>query len=196
MKKKIVSICLLLSLCMSLCFGSMPTHASGNSIFLSANYVGQAKDKWCWAASAENAIRWEANPNLNQWDAVYFIFGQHESDPYPNKSASILATADAATYLSNGVHSYTGVNVPMSASFLFSHLFSSHPVICSGGIYNSSGIRQKGHQVLLCGWYDGSYQTMLTYYDPALLQYKTCSYSEFCNGTFNGRIYDRTCYHL
>ncbi len=196
MKKKIVSICLLLSLCLSLCFGTMPTYASGNSIFLSSNYVGQDKTNWCWAASAENAIRWEANPYRNQWNAVYYIFGQYGSDPYPNTTATIDATADAANYISNGMHSYVGVYSTMSASFLYSQLYSSHPVICSGGTYNSSGVRTGGHQVLVCGWYDGSYQTVLTYYNPALRQYRTCSYSEFCDGSFNGRVYDRTCYHL
>ena len=195
MKKRFISICLLLFFSLPVLFYSIPVQASGGSIFLAGNYVGQDKTNWCWAACSENLIRWEGNPYLNQWNAVYYIFGQHESDPYPDKTASIAATADAAGYISNFQHSYVGVNSPMSDSFLYWQLCCSHPVVCSGGLY-VSGKRKNGHQVLVCGWYDGSYQSTLTYFDSALQQYRTCSYSEFCNGSFNGRIYDRTCYHL
>lgn len=195
MKKKIVSICLLLSLCLSLCFGTMPTYASGDSIFLSSNYVYQYKSNWCWAASAENAIRWEGGLVRNQSVAVNHFYGT-DSDAFPDYIGDIFDSANAAAFMSNYTHSYNAYECSFSDWFLHMQLSYSHPIICAGGYYNYLGERLWGHAVLVCGWYDGSYQSpILIYYDSEIPGYRTCSYAEFCNGSFNNKIYDQTCYH-
>ena len=68
----------------------------------------QDKDKWCWAASAENAIIWEGASGRTQWDAVKYPKGTF-LDPYPNYSGSIYDSAAAAEYISNNTETYTAV---------------------------------------------------------------------------------------
>ncbi len=193
-KKRLIAVFILFTMIVSCAY--IPASHIGDSLY--GNYVYQDFSKWCWATSAENAIIWEGNPTRTRWDAVYYIKGT-PYDPFPNVGGTIYDIALAAEYISGFQDYYYGEYSTESYSFLCEQMYASHPIICVGGYYDSNGDLINGHAVLVCGWYaptyGGNYQYYLTYFDPANLGYRTCTYSEFCNGSYNNRIYDRTCYH-
>ncbi len=153
----------------------------------------QDKDKWCWAASAENAIIWEGASGRTQWDAVKYLKGTF-LDPYPNYSGSIYDSAAAAEYISNNTETYTAVEAKEAYSFLGQQIWDRHPVIVGAGYYDSSGNRNGGHATLIIGYtFDGIEE--ITYYDSLTGTTETCTYTQFCDGSYNKRKYDQTCYN-
>lgn len=74
-------------------------------------------------------------------------------------------------------------------------IYNNHPVIASAGYYNEKNERVGGHAVLIIGWANPHGTPEIVYYDPwSAGSYHTCTFAGFCNGSYNGRIYDRTCY--
>ena len=163
--------------------------------FLYALYVVQDKSNWCWAASAENAIIWEMHPDLTQWDAVYQLKG-YPTNPYPNFSGSIFDSRDAAKYISEYTESYYAIENFKSFYFLQEMINDNHPIINGAGYYNSLGNRTGGHATLIFGWCTNTGVERITYYDSDTDTRETCLYSAFCDGSYNGRKYDQTCYHI
>ncbi len=163
---------------------------------LNASYVAQAKDNWCWAASAENAIIWENTGSTltrTQYDAVWYLKGS-PWNPHPDIAGSIYDSQKAAEYISSNTIAYTASETKESYSFLCEEIFESHPVIVGAGYYTSSGIRNGGHATLITGWSTASGKNYLTYFDSATNTYETCTYNAFCDGTYNNRKYDQTCH--
>ena len=60
--------------------------------------VPQEKSNWCWAASAENAVRWEMKISRTQKDAVRKIKGTIFNQ-YPNEGGSLEEIVKAAEYI-------------------------------------------------------------------------------------------------
>lgn len=164
--------------------------------YLSGNYVPQAKTMWCWVASAENACICESQHYHTQYYAVNYLKGT-SSDPYPNEGGNISETEWAVDVISSFNLNYIGVPNTKTFSFISEMIYNSHPVIADAGYYNSGNNRAGGHVVLIIGWFNAYGTQEICYYDPASSgSYHTCLFSEFCNGSYNGRIYDRTCYFL
>ncbi|MBR6293175.1 MAG: hypothetical protein IKR54_01165 [Lachnospiraceae bacterium] len=191
MKKRLITVFILLTMVLSCAY--IPAGHTGD--ILIGNYTSQALSNWCWVASAENAVRWEIHgiPDRNQWSTVYH-YVNNPYNPYPNITGDIYCSADAAAYMTYYQHIYIAVEAPMSYEFLAEQLYYSHPVICHSGHYQN-GVRDYGHAVLVCGWSNGNNQENVIYYDQLTKQYNTCSYTSYCNGSYNGKIYEWTAFH-
>lgn len=173
-------------------FAAIPAGTVGGRLF--RNYVAQARSEWCWAASAENAILWEMTPTRDQWDAVRFIKGSAD-DSFPNESGSIYESALAAEYISNYNEDYTAIESKKSYDFLCQEIYDSHPIINGAGYYGGTNNRQGGHATLIIGWSTASGNQEIIYFDSATSTVETCTYAQFCDGSFNTRKYDQTCYN-
>ena len=168
---------------------SLSTTVNAAWVRLNGSSVSQAKSNWCWAASAENAIRWEMTPTRTQWDAVGHIKGYS----FPDVTGSLADTEKAAEYISNGTKDYTYVNEIRDFYWLRRELVTySNYILLSAGYYDGD-IRVGGHMVCMTG---AEYDTQwIQYLDPADNTRYECSYQSFWNGYFNGRKYDRTVYN-
>lgn len=96
---------------------AIPVGNTGTSLL--ASYVVQDMSNWCWAASAENAIRWElASSSLTrtQWDAVNYIKGS-AFIPFPNVGGAIYDSRDAAEFISMNTKEYTAAEVKKHIAF-------------------------------------------------------------------------------
>lgn len=163
-------------------------HAAFTNLYCST--VKQAKPNWCWAASAENAILWEANPTKSQWAAVRYIKGT-STVPYPNVPGTLSDSVKAAEYISDWKEDYTSKSYAASFTFLFNEVYSySNKVLLSAGYYNSSGTRTGGHMVTLYGVNNSNNE--IRYNDVWDDTTHITTYSKFCNGSYNGRKYDGT----
>lgn len=171
---------------------AIPSDVSGTR--LETEYLKQQKSNWCWAATAENAIIWEMSPTRDQADAVKKIKGSL-LNPHPNESGTIYEMRDAAEYISNNTKSYTATNSTKSFNFISERIYKHHPVLTGAGYYNGSGTRTGGHATLIIGWDTSTGTQRIVYFDPNDGSYKTCSFADFCSGSFNGREYDQTCYN-
>lgn len=132
-------------------------------------------------------------PNRTQKDAVRHIKGSL-LNPHPNVGGSIYDSRDAAEYISENTEDYIATESKKSFTFISEQLYSSHLVITGAGYY-SSGVRNGGHATVLVGWSKANGTNQITYYDSATGTRETCSFAAFCNGTYNGRCYDQTCYN-
>ncbi len=162
------------------------------------NFVPQEKTKWCWAASAENSVRAVRTPTHSQKEAVKKIKGT-VINPYPNKGGTVQETADAAEYISNYKLDYFGVSTALSFSALNrQNAYGYAPVIIGG---NYTDIRTGGHAVILVDCYTIGGTQFIQYYECDKFNaiggegLRRCSYNDFCNGRYNGRIYDQTVYN-
>lgn len=170
---------------------AIPSDVVGTN--LETDYVEQQKTNWCWAATAENAIIWEGSPTRDQADAVRYIKGTL-LNPYPNEGGSLNDMRNAAEYISKNTEEYTAVATVKNFSFISEQIYNEHPVLAAAGYYNA-GVRTGGHATLIVGWDISTGAQRITYFDSIDGKYHTCSYAAFCNGSFNDRIYDGTCYH-
>ncbi len=134
------------------------------------------------------------SPTRDQADAVRNIKGTL-FNPHPNETGSIYDTRDAAVYISNNTKAYTAVVSTKSFTFISERIYNEHPVIAAAGYYTSAGTRNGGHATLIVGWDTSTGVQRITYFDSADGTYRTCSYAAFCDGSFNSRRYDQTCYN-
>lgn len=74
---------------------------------------------------------------------------------------------------------------------------NGYAVQANAGYYKGN-TRTGGHAVVICGtlFTDGSdgIVVYIDYIDPKYGDYHRCTYSSFCDGSFNGRKYDQTVY--
>ena len=176
-------------------FGVLSVYAYSFGYSLNANYVTQAKSCWCWAASAENAIIYEyPQKPYTQWDAVRYIKGSF-LDLYPDTGGTIFEAGAAATYISNNTEFYSSSETTKTYSFLKNEINSNHPVIVSSGYY-SGGLRTGGHDTLIIGWAEYNGEENVSYFDPDLCSYEVCTFSSFCDGSYNGGMYEFTSYNI
>lgn len=162
------------------------------------NYVPQEKTNWCWAASAENSVRAVMKPAHTQKEAVKKIKGT-AINPYPNKGGSLKEIANAADYISNYNLDYYYVTTALTASALKRYNANGYAPVLVSGEYTD--IRAGGHAVILVDCYQSVGGYTIEYYECDQFNakggagYKYCSYERFCNGDYNGRIYDGTVYN-
>lgn len=173
--------------------------ASASEIYKINSFTGypQERSQWCWVASAETSAKHLVNNARTQSNTVTFVKGSPV-----NESGTIAETAAAANYFSLNRYNYVGVNHTYSIAMFKGQIMSNRmPIVCAGR-YNESGNRTGGHATVA---YMVTYNTDGTrgfgYYDPDAGIYPPgdkkgrnhiCSFEAFCNGSYNGRIYDQT----
>lgn len=126
---------------------------------------------------------------FHQYSIVQFIYGS----PI-NATGSITQSAGGSEYACNHIKSFTGVYSTLSFTDICLELYFGCPVQAAAGYYNG-GVRTGGHVVIIkeaTAISGGS--NYIKYIDPANGNTYTCSFSSFCNGSYNGRIYDQTAY--
>lgn len=172
------------------------------STFYTIFFTGymQEKSNWCWVASAETSAKYMLQSRgmtasqHDQYSTVYHLKGSNQ-EPYPNRDGSITDTANAANYISGNKFSYVGYNEIRTQFFLISQINSQKMPITGAGYYNSSGTRTGGHATPIFGMYVYDNGVIrIGYYDPDSGEALSCTFEDFCNGSFNGRKYDQTCY--
>ncbi len=190
MKKSLKMLVALLLVCAIIISG-----VQAADVLLSYTTVTQEKSMWCWAASAENSVRYFYSfPNPHR-EAVRNIKGS-SSIPYPDVPGDPSETALAAEYCCNYSKNYTYTpcsltNGVKSFAFLAQRVDQGYPPILMGGYYNGS-VRTGGHWVTLVGYYSSGVTKNLRYKDPVNNSLKCCSYAAFKDGSYNGRKYDAT----
>ncbi len=194
MKNKIsVVICLILIVVMSFTVTAIAYSSEVHQTLVTP--VVQAKTLWCWAACAEMAGKYMySSSNRSQYDVVNYLKGT-PSDLYPNVAGSISETATGASYITYNNHSFSSIGLPFSFDALHAALGNHQPVL-AGCTYLSGG----GHMVTIYRTVKaidgGVTYTYVSYYDPANGNGYVCTYSDFCDGTYNSRNYAATGYVL
>ena len=188
MKKRIllVGITILVAFCLS--FSAYADRSYSYSI--SVTPVVQSNSNWCWAACAEMAGK-----------VLYPSTGRTQSDAYcyiyhsltGNASASIEDSANATEYVTHFNSTLTGVYYTLSFSTIKTHIQNGNPIQAAAGYYIGS-TRCGGHVVVIKGVYFASATSTkyIQYVDPANGNTYSCTYTAFCNGSYNGRKYDQT----
>lgn len=110
MKKRIIFLAIILLLVNAVSVTILAAIPPGvHSTALLATFIKQEKSLWCWAASAENAVRcelWENLPERTQRDAVRYLKGTLFNS-YPNVSGNFNDIKEAAEYISMDTLEYT-----------------------------------------------------------------------------------------
>lgn len=130
---------------------------------LTANYVRQQKSNWCWAASAENSVRYERKTKRTQKDAVKKIKGFF-LNPYPNMQGYPIDIKNAAEYISFGTENYSCVKHQENFNFLKRQVHIKNVSIVTYGIYKGKG-KIGGHAVAVIGYNDNMEEIQI--YDPS-----------------------------
>lgn len=191
MKKFISIITLTLSI---FTFFVTAVYAAGGTMLSTEGFEKQEKSNWCWAASAFNSAQYETKLHRTQKSAVKHLKGT-SSDPYPNLTGTISEIEQAAEYISFKLENYYGSSGTRSFDFLKNQVDLDNITIASAGYYNNN-IRNGGHAVVITGYYISSNnEQSLVYFDPFDGISYTCTYTEFCNGSYNSRRYDATCHN-
>lgn len=156
--------------------------------------VIQAKSNWCWAACAEiSGKNVYSASNRTQFDVVAFIKGSSTN----NEPAFLDESGRGSQYVAYNHKTYDYIYTEWNFSQIVNSLKKGYAVQASIGYY-SNGIRIGGHMVVIRGTQfidnnSGMYY-YIDYYDPWDGTNHHCLFSEFCNGNYNGMVYDYTVY--
>lgn len=195
-KRKYLKSLLFAAMFMSIAYmGGVLAEAKG--IKLSYNMVKQEKTNWCWAASAENSVRYEMSNPRTQKSAVNKLKGTSKN-AYPNVGGTLSDIKKAAEYISRNTESYFNSSLSRSSvksfDFLKKEVSSGNVTILVGGYYNGS-TRNGGHAVTMIGYDVTGGKNYLQIYDPWDGTIKKCTYSNFKSG-FGNRQYDGTVWNV
>lgn len=191
MKKNLITVILIISIFV---FSTMVVYAADEAILLALPGLEmQEKSNWCWVASARNSVHNETDNHRTQKEAVRHIKGTL-LNWYPNDTGTISETEEAAEYISKGTEEYSVVNGAVTFQFLKSEVDNHNATIVGYSFYNGTE-RIGGHMVVITGYCVIGNNNQVVYYDPGDGISHTCSYSAFCNGSYNGGIYNATCYN-
>ena len=184
--KVVISIVLLLSVLVTTVYAGDYTFG-----FLSENgFQQQEQSLWCWVASARNSVRFERTILRSQKSAVKKI-----KDEVVNDSGTLTEIVRAAEYISYGTEDYVAIRKEMSFADLKNQVKRGNVTIACCGYYDSNGNRTGGHVVVITGYLENAQNNYIYYFDPLDGVSYTCSYTEFCNGSFNGMEYKETAYN-
>ena len=169
-----------------------------NTQVVNVTPVKQAKIYWCWAACAEMAGKTVyLSSNLTQWDVVKHIKGT-TSEPYPDVTGNIGESAMGSAYVAYYSRTFKGVYSKWNFSQIANSLYKKYPIQAAGGYYDSENERHGGHVVVIYMTEEietaTSSEQYIYYIDPADGKSYKCTYTQFCDGSFNGRRYDQTAY--
>ena len=186
MKRKMSCLIVVLILSFSTCLT-----VSATSKYLTMDGIrwqAQKKTKWCWAACARNAVRYEYfEKGKTGWKSqnsiVKKVYGSEV-----NKGGTINQTKNSANYASNYTKTYKASNSAFSYPSLKTQI-DQGDVILLFGSYNNGG----GHVVTMHGY--NTSNNKIRYFDPwDGGSYHTMTYSSFKNGTTTHRQYVATVY--
>lgn len=163
------------------------------------NFIGyeQQKSNWCWVASAECSGKF-FNPNTTktQRSVVHAIKRISDTDNNDNFTGTVYDIESAAilfTFFPNQPHNYKGFEKKFSFVALKAQMMKGVIPIVSSGTYNNNNVRVQGHATPICSTMNvGSTSKIIEYYDPSNGKKYSCTYEKFCDGSYNGRRYDRT----
>ena len=155
--------------------------------------VVQARSNWCWAACAEMTGKaLYSSTDRTQYDAAYYFFHNYTTD----EGVYINESAEVTSYIAYNTKYLTFSYSALGFYTIQSHIQSGYPVQAALGQY-SGGMRTGGHLVVVKGT---AYNTAtgaeqsVEYINPYNGNTYCCLYTAFCNGSYNGRIYDQSAY--
>lgn len=171
--------------------------AISSTTSVSITGVRQAMDQWCWAACAEIIGKTVFSGSTRTQFDVVNLLKRTDENPWPNVGGLPSDGAAGASYVAFYNKNFMGEYETLNFSEITYSLAKGYAVSTSGGYYES-GERVGGHAVVvyMTQFIEYGAQTTyrVTYYDPWDGTTHTCSYEEFCDGTYNSRIYDRSVY--
>lgn len=191
---KIASVLFCLIFLISICF-SVPVSALSQYDSVSITTVVQAKSNWCWAACAEMLGKnVYSSTQRDQYSIVNFV---KLALNYPNEAGTLSEIRRGVRYSSHYKASVNYVSSAWSYGNIAASIYNGYGVIAAAGYYTNN-VRQGGHAVVIYAtqFVDGSSGSRfyISYIDPWDGTRNQCLYSSFCDGTYNGRIYDGTVY--
>ena len=171
------------------CFLVQPVYATTTYSIGDYKKFPQERSKWCWAASAQCSGYYLNPVPLTQTGAVLSVKGR-----VVNEGGSVFEIADAANYFTMNKYNYVGYKRSFPVALFSAQIMKKHIPIACGGYY--SGTRRiGGHATPVHLIYIANDKSIIIgYYDPYKKQSYSCPYSQFCDGTFNERIYDMVCF--
>lgn len=173
--KRMCFVILLLSL---ICTSLYGVSVSAKKEELTAKYVKQQKDNWCWAASAENSVRYERKINRTQKDAVKKLKGWL-LNPYPNIGGTAKDIKEAAEYISSGKENYSYENKQEDFNFLKRQIHIKNVPIITYGYFKGKE-RIDGHAVAVIGYNDD--KGTIEIYDSSNGKTKWYNYKKLSEG--------------
>lgn len=190
-------ICYIVLLPLLVCCFLYTTRVDAKKETLLVKYVKQQKSNWCWAASAENSVRYERKINRTQKDAVKKIKGW-VLNTYPNIGGTTKDIKEAAEYISKGKENYSYVKRQESYNFLKRQIHIQNVSVITYGYYKDND-KKGGHAVAVIGYNDDTGEIQV--YDPAVNGGKKWySYKKLKNGDlfFDGlkAKYETTIFNL
>ena len=122
-------------------------------------------------------------------DVGDFIMRQPFDNINKQEKINLLKDLDVTHFNST----LTGVYYTLSFSTIKTHIQNGNPIQAAAGYYIGS-TRCGGHVVVIKGVYFASATSTkyIQYVDPANGNTYSCTYTAFCNGSYNGRKYDQT----
>lgn len=198
MIKRIINffICLCLTITCVYSFDII-TNATVQYDGVNINSVKQAKTNWCWAACAEMAGKnVYSGSSRTQYSVVQHLKGT-SSEKCPNATGSISDSAKGSQYVAYNKKTFISTASKWSFSQIGVSLRKGYAVQAGAGYY-SNDKRTGGHMVIIYGteFIDNSSGIFyyINYIDPWDGKAHNCTYSSFCNGSYNSRKYDQTIY--
>lgn len=139
---------------------------------LGVPFYEQETNYWCWAACAQ-MVGMYINPSCtyDQVAIVREVKCDGEEDPTPWEAAgSLEETITALEYVANDdTIEFISTNSALSWETICDSIYNEKPINMIIGYYNSNGIRNGGHQVVIVGCeYDANGIPYVFYFDPAL----------------------------
>lgn len=189
---KIVIICIVISLIST----SFIFSADATVQYTGVNVVSvkQARTNWCWAACAEvSGKNVYPGSTRTQYNVVTYIKGRSSI----NEGGAISEGAKGSRYVAYDKKSYGYTSSKWSFSQITASLNKGYAVQAGAGYYTDNN-RNGGHRVVIYGtqFIDNSSGNFyyIDYFDPWDATTHHCTYSDFCDGSYNDRRYDQTVY--
>lgn len=176
--RKVISV--LLIACLVCGTGAMA--ASAASVQLSVPGYAQERSNWCWAAAARMAGIYKYwTSSVTQTQIVANVKGA-----VTNTTATAAETAAAINYVTNNTYPATCSAGTFTLAKIQTSINNDYPVVPL--VYASL----SGHFYVIYGYNNST----LLLKDPASGGNKTCTYTQFLNGTsgFDSRPYYHTTY--
>ncbi len=125
----------------------------------------------------------------SQADAVKYVKGS-----IVNNGGTVHETACAAEYFTDFTYNYSGYERAYSYAMFKGEIMNGTVPIAGAAAYDENGNR-KGHatpvHTIMMPENSGE-SVSIGYYDPADDKSHYMTFTEFCDGSRNGRIYDHT----
>lgn len=106
---------------------------------------------------------------------------------------------EGSEYVTYGTITFSKSYDDISWETLCNNMALGKAIQAQAGYYTASGVRNGGHVVVIIECFvsgtSTSVKRYIRYIDPADGETYVCTYENFCNGTFNNRIFDGIVYY-